>query len=109
MISYQIIDFNKITGSILVMFKYNEEILATYNVDLPFTDDGLFISGDELNNYLKNMYPQHIIDRREKLDAGIPNTADIESLVIPLPLPDHLNVESAPADQQPLTTGTMTV
>jgi hypothetical protein len=84
MISYQIYNFDKNLGSISVLFKFNDNFIASYNVDLPLTENGLFISGQELNNYLLGMFPQHIIDRKNKLELGISNSAEIESLVIPL-------------------------
>ena len=83
MISYQIYDFNKDLGSIIVKYKNGEEVVATYNVDIPLTDYGLFIVGEELNSYLLAMYPQHISDRKNKLVAGIPNAAEIEALALP--------------------------
>lgn len=84
MISYQIYNFNKNLGSITVKYKNGEEVVATYNVDIPLTDAGLFIIGEELNNYLLAMYPQHVSDRKDKLTAGIPNAAEIEALALPL-------------------------
>jgi hypothetical protein len=87
MISYQIYNFNKDLGSITVKYKNGEEVVATYNVDIPLTDAGLFIVGEELNNYLLAMYPQHVSDRRDKLAAGIPNAAEIEALALPIEEP----------------------
>jgi hypothetical protein len=80
MINYQIYNFNKDLGSIIVKYKNGEQVVATYNVDIPLTDAGLFIVGEELNSYLLAMYPQHVIDRQNKLAAGIPNAAEIEAL-----------------------------
>jgi hypothetical protein len=84
MINYQIYSFNKDLGSISVQYKNGEQVVATYNVDIPLTDAGLFITGEELNSYLLAMYPQHVIDRQNKLTAGVANVADIESLIVPL-------------------------
>jgi hypothetical protein len=84
MISYQIYSFDEISGSIAVLFKKNDITIASYNVDIPLTDDGLFITGEELNSYLLAMFPQHIIDRQNKLEIGVPNATDIQNLVVPL-------------------------
>jgi len=84
MISYQITSFNPSFGNISVLFKKDDVVIASYNVDVPLTDAGLFITGEELNNYLLRMFPQHVIDRKNKLEAGIPNAADIASLVVPI-------------------------
>jgi hypothetical protein len=83
MISYQIYNFNKDLGSIIVKYKNGEQVVATYNVDIPLTDAGLFIAGEKLNSYLLAMFPQHVIDRQNKLAAGIPNVAEIEALSLP--------------------------
>ena len=85
MINYQIYSFNKVSGNAGVLFKKNDTVVASYNVDIPLTDDGLFITGEELNNYLLAMFPQHVVDRQNKLEAGISNAADIQNLVVPLP------------------------
>lgn len=103
MLNYQIVSFNKELGSIEVLFKDGEEQLAIFNVDLPITDEGLFIAGEELDAYLRAMYPQHIIDRHRKLAAGIANIADIEALVVPLPVPEIVPIV---AEDQPQTIGT---
>lgn len=84
MISYQIYNFNKDLGSITVKYKNGENVVATYNVDIPLTEGGLFVAGEELNKYLLAMYPQHVIDRKNKLVAGIPNVAEIEAVSLPL-------------------------
>ena len=84
MISYQITSFNSDFGNISVLFKKDNAVIATYNVDVPLTDDGLFITGEVLNSYLLGMFPQHIIDRKNKLEAGIPNASVIASLVVPI-------------------------
>jgi hypothetical protein len=82
---YQIIEFYEPTGSIVVQFKNGDEVLGVFNVDLPFTDDGLYIHGAELEAYIMSMYPHSILERRERLSAGVANSADIAALVVPLP------------------------
>jgi hypothetical protein len=84
MISYQIYKFNPDSGNISVLFKLDNKVIASYNVDVPLTDGGLFITGEELNSYLLRMFPQHIVDRQNRLDAGISNADEIASLVVPI-------------------------
>jgi hypothetical protein len=90
---YQIIEFYEPTGSIVVQFKNEEEVLGIFNVDLPFTDDGLYIHGAELETYIMSMYPHSILERRERLSAGVANSADIAALVVPLPPPPLFDPE----------------
>lgn len=92
---YQIIEFNEVTGSIVVMFKNGDEVLGIFNVDLPFTEDNLYISGAELESYILGMYPQSIIDRRELLKSGVANSADIAALVVPIPPPPVIDPDLA--------------
>jgi hypothetical protein len=104
--NYQITSFNRATGSIEVLFKDGDEQLAIYNVDLQINDNGLFIAGEELDAYLKAMFPQHIIDRRQKLAAGIANANEIEALVVPLPPPPLPEIVLPVEEVQPEATGT---
>jgi hypothetical protein len=106
MITYQIYEFNEQLGNIQVMFKDDEEVLACYSVDIPIGDNGLFMSGEELDAYLRGMFPQHIIDRKNQLLNGIPNSNEIASLVIPLPV---VIPETDAPENQPLSEGTQTV
>lgn len=104
MLNYQIIAFDPVLGSIQVLYKNGEEYLATYNVDIPLTDDGLYITGEKLNSYLMSLFPTSVMLRIEQLDAGIPNSDEIEALVDPLPPILDL---TPPVDEiQPKTTGT---
>jgi hypothetical protein len=100
MISYQITSFNSDFGNISVLFKKDNAVIATYNVDVPLTDDGLFITGEVLNSYLLGMFPQHIIDRKNKLEAGIPNASVIASLVVPLEEAEQPRVPTELSEQE---------
>lgn len=104
MLNYQITSFDEDLGSIEVLYKNGEEYLATYNVDIPLTDSGLYITGQELHSYLMALFPTSVMLRIEKLEAGIPNADQIEALVVPLPPVLDL---TPPVDEiQPKTTGT---
>lgn len=100
MISYQITSFNPSFGNIYVLFKKDDVVIASYNVDVPLTDAGLFITGEELDRYLLGMFPQHVIDRKNKLEAGIPNATAIASLVVPLEEVEQTIVPTELSDQE---------
>jgi len=95
MASYKILSFDKNTGSLVVQFAEN---MAPLNIDVPLTNDGLFIVGEELEQYIQGFIPTWHIERLEKLKNGIANVSDIESLVSPteevvLPVVPELSVE----------------
>jgi len=80
--SYQIIGFNKHSGSVLVKYHYDGDHIATYNVDIPLDESGLFIVGEQLDRHISGMFPLGVLDRMSKLKAGIPNADVIQSLVV---------------------------
>jgi hypothetical protein len=89
MITYRILSYDK--GSIVVQYSKGDRVLATYNVDVPLTPEGLFITGVELDAQLAAMMPTAWADRLEALERGIPNEEDIKALVCP--------IEQAPVEQ----------
>ena len=103
MLSYRIIKFNQSTGSIVVQYKKDDAVIATYNFDIPIDDDGLYLVGDELHERLMSMMPTQWIARMESLANGVANAADIEALVDPLPV---IEPTPLPAGNQPISTGT---
>jgi adenosine/AMP kinase len=80
--SYTIIAFNEAAGSVLVRYKFEEDDLATYNVDIPLDENNLFITGDVLDKHISGLFPLGVLDRRSKLKKGIANAADIRALVV---------------------------
>ena len=95
MASYKILSFDKNTGSLVVQFAEN---MAPLNIDVPLTNDGLFIVGEELEQYIQGFIPTWHIERLEKLKNGIVNVSDIESLVssteeVVLPVVPELSAE----------------
>lgn len=99
---YQIISFDKKNGSIQVLFLNNNENVGIWNIDIPLNDDGNYITGEELEQRIMSQYPSWVIERNNKIFAGIPNEAEIEALVIPLPPPIQDEEVS-----QPKTVGTL--
>lgn len=74
---YKIIDFNENTGQIVIEYGDDYSSLA---IDLPI-EDGVYIVGAKLNEYIKNMIPVWHFDRLNQIKAGIPNSEQILSLV----------------------------
>lgn len=79
MITYKIIGYNN--GSIIVQYSKGDNILATYNYDVPLNENGLFITGEELDRNLIAMMPTSWADRLDALAKGVPNEDEIKALV----------------------------
>jgi hypothetical protein len=103
MLTYQIYSFDENDGSIQVKFMRDGADFANYKVDVPLNDEGLYISGTELEQHINGLMPTWVIEREDKINAGIPNAADIAALVVPLPEAETVDGE------QPTTIGTQTV
>jgi hypothetical protein len=79
--NYVIKHFIEETGQIVVSF--NGHI---FSIDTPLTQDGLYITGEELDAYIKGFAPTDFINRKEKIAAGIANSAVLKALETePLP------------------------
>lgn len=81
MTTYKIIGFDKTTGVISIQF---DEKMAPLSIDIPLNEQGLYITGDELDQYIKGFIPTWHLERVSKIAAGIPNAPEIEALVTPL-------------------------
>lgn len=79
---YKIVNFYPEEGKIEVFFS---DKLANHLIDLPINDDGLFITGQELDTYIKGFIPTWHLERMEKLKAGIINSNEIANLVEVMP------------------------
>lgn len=75
---YKIIYFDRDNGSITIKFAEN---MAPVNVDLPLNEEGLYLTGEALNEYVKGFIPTWHLERLSRIQAGIPNADDIEALV----------------------------
>lgn len=76
--AYKIINFDKTIGSIVVEFAPD---MAPVAIDLPIGEDGNYITGSALDEYVQGFIPTWFIERKAKIAAGIPNEAEIEALV----------------------------
>lgn len=81
MANYKILSFDKYTGCLLIKFAEN---ISPLSIDVPLTNEGLFIVGEELEQHIQNFIPTWHIERLEKLKSGIANASEIESLVSPV-------------------------
>jgi hypothetical protein len=79
---YKIVNFYPKEGKIEVFFSNK---LANHLIDLPINDDGLFITGQELDTYIKGFIPTWHLERMEKLKVGIINANEIATLVEAMP------------------------
>ena len=93
MAAYKIIGFSKETGAITVLF---DEKMAPLSIDVPLNEDGLYITGGELDTFIKGFIPTWHLERVNKIAAGIANDGDIEALVEKLPV-----VEVSPEQPTP--------
>jgi hypothetical protein len=93
---YIIRSFDKVNGSIVVEYK-----TFMINIDLPI-QNGAYPINDELHQYIDSFLPKEFIARKDIIAAGIQNEAEIEALVVPLPVPEPV------INSQPTTTGTQT-
>lgn len=89
MSNYKIISFNESAGSIVVEF---DPTMANLAIDVPLNNEGLFITGEELDAYIKGFIPTWHIERMQKLSAGVPNANEIASLVETVPVEEEPNV-----------------
>lgn len=93
MTTYKIIGFDKTTGVISIQF---DEKMAPLSIDVPLNEQGLYITGDELDQYIKGFIPTWHLERVSKIAAGIPNAPEIEALVEP---PEPVEISEAATQQ----------
>lgn len=78
--SYTIKQFNESSGQLTIQF---DGLVSSFSVDVPITQDGLYITGEELDTYIKGFAPTDFINRNKQIAAGVPNASDIAALVQP--------------------------
>lgn len=97
-INFVIRAFNEAEGQVIVEF----DGIPPMAIDLVLDENGNVPEGDELDAAIRSYFPVWIIERRNKLAAGIPNAASVHARVVPFPpLPE----EPAPPFEQPTITG----
>jgi hypothetical protein len=75
--AYTIKQFNPYTGQITVEFN---PVAGAFSIDLPLTQEGLYVTGDALVQYINGFEPKDYIDRKQKVAVGIVNSAEIAAL-----------------------------
>lgn len=75
--AYTIKQFNPYAGQLTVEFGPET---GTYSVDIPLTEDGLYVTGEALDQYISAFEPKDFIERKRKVAAGIANSAEIAAL-----------------------------
>lgn len=93
---YKIVNFNEAEGRIDVFYSDKFEPLF---IDVPLNNEGLFITGQELDDYIKGFIPTWHLERLEKLKAGIPNSQEITALVEALPTPSFSQEDILKAEE----------
>lgn len=81
-VTYKIVGFDSELGRVEVLFTGLDFVT---NIELHLTPAGLYPEGDKLDTYIRMMCPIHLINRKEKIAAGVPNKDAILSLVESLP------------------------
>jgi hypothetical protein len=79
---YKIVNFIAGEGKIEVFYS---EQFPPLPIDVPLNDDGLFITGQELHQYIEGFIPTWHLERIAKLKAGIPNASELAALVEAVP------------------------
>jgi hypothetical protein len=74
--NYKIRFFDKEKGSIVVEF----DGVGTFNIDLPI-EDSKYPEGEALHNLIQQYAPVWVIEREEKISAGVTNESYIAGLV----------------------------
>jgi hypothetical protein len=75
--TYAIKQFNPATGQITVEF---DPMVGVFSIDVPLTQAGLYITGEELDTYIKGFEPKDFINRGKQIAVGIANSAEIAAL-----------------------------
>jgi hypothetical protein len=77
MSTYKILNFIENTGQLTVEFAEN---MAPLSIDVPLKD-GLYITGEELDTYIKGFIPTWHIERQSQISQGVANSDVLKSLV----------------------------
>ena len=81
-VNYKIISFEEGAGRILVQYEGLEG--TPIPIDLPLGNNGLYFTGEELDQYIRVMAPLHLINREIKIKSGVANAEEIHALVQPI-------------------------
>lgn len=85
---YVIRSFDEVKGSVVVDF----EGLGKLNIDLPI-ENNAYPEGEALEAFIQQFAPTWVMERANKLNAGVSNAAYISSLVQPEPSEEPVQPE----------------
>jgi hypothetical protein len=87
-LNYKIRKFDIDFGQILVEY-FSEDGLykQEYAIDLPIKEDNTYPIGAELETVINGVAPTWHYERTKKISAGVSNSAAIQNLVEPHPVP----------------------
>lgn len=105
MASYKIREFNEASGQLIVEYSEN---MAPFAVDIPLVN-GVFITGAELDTYIKGFIPHEFIERQAQLAGGVANAEQIRALVEAWPEKEEVNASPLELQQQELENNQMWV
>lgn len=76
MSTYKVLSFDGNTGQLIIEFA---EGFSPLSIDVPI-ENGLYITGEALDTYIKGFIPTWHLERQAQIKAGVPNEAEIASL-----------------------------
>lgn len=85
-VNFKIISFNEQAGTIEV--KYSDKF-PPVSIDIPLNENGLYLTGDELNEHIKGFIPFQFLDRIEKINQGISNLDEVRNMVESEPITEN--------------------
>lgn len=77
MSTYKVLSFNENTGQLVIEYAQG---LTPLSVDVPI-QNGLYITGEELDSYVQGFIPTWYLERQTQINAGISNVNELKSLV----------------------------
>lgn len=93
---YTITGFDELTGQLYISVVSGNDSIK-FVVDVPLNENNLYISGDELDSYIKGFIPTDFLSRKEVISGGIANSEDIKALVS-TDIPQQNTTTPAPAN-----------
>lgn len=76
--NFKIIGFDESSGVVVVRYS---DTMPPVSIDVPLDANGLYLVGEQLNEHVKGFIPTEFLGRIEQIKQGIPNAADVHSMV----------------------------
>lgn len=93
---YEIIDFDENECKITVRYGSFPYI----SIDIPINDNGMLMTGKELETYITGMLPTYYVDRMKRIAKGVKNVGDIKNLINKNELKNDVLLSDNPEEQQ---------